>query len=191
MKKLLITLFAVVLLLTAGATAFAEEADLVISGANVTAMPGQTVEVPIVIEKNSGFCGLNLQFTYSDALTLVSFTNAAKTLNCTNITTTVWDGSGNYTETGNLAVLKFTVPETAEPGTRYPVRIRFIEAYDWELNDVTVSVTAGSVTVGSSVAAVYENGVEKAKYGDFETAVKACGENSYVKLLSDIQVNGT
>ncbi len=193
MKKFFAILLAAVMLLSAmGTTAFAaDEADVVISGAEVTAMPGETVEVPVIIEKNSGFCGMNLHFTYPEELTLVSFTNAVSTLTCTNITTTVWDGADNYTGTGNLAVLKFSIPATAERGTKYPVQINFIEAYDLDLNDVSVSVTAGFVTVGGPVAAVYENGEKKAQYSDFGKAVEACGTNGYVKLLCDTQVDVT
>lgn len=193
MKKILIILLiAVMLLPVIGTPVFAaDEADVVISGASVTALPGETVEVPIVIEKNSGFCGLNLHFTYSNALTFVSFANSVSTLTCTNITTTVWDGADNYTGAGELAVLKFTVPTNAELGTIYAVQINFIEAYDLELKDVQVSVTAGSITVGGPVAAVYEDGAKKAQYSDFGKAVEACGTNGYVKLLSDAQVNVT
>lgn len=193
MKKVFAMLLAAVMLLTAmGTSVFAaDEADVVITGADVTAMPGETVEVPVVIEKNSGFCGLNLHFAYSEALTLVSLTNSVSTLICTNITTTVWDGADNYTGTGSLAVLKFTVPATAQQGTKYTVQINFIEAYDLDLNDVAVSVNAGSITVGGPMAAVYENGTEKAQYSDFGKAAADCGANGYVKLLCDAQVNAT
>lgn len=147
MKKILSILFAVVMMFSTITVYASNTADVVISGAEVTAEPGETVEVPIVIEENTGFCGLNLYFSYSDALTFVSLTNSVNTLACTNDVTTVWDAAADYSGTGNLAILKFTVSDKAEYGTEYSIQINFVEAYDIELNEVSVSTTAGSIKI--------------------------------------------
>lgn len=123
-------------------------ADVVLSGAEVIAKPGETVELPIVIEENSGFSTLYLYFTYADELNFISITNAVDALVNTNGVANLWDGAEDYTGTGNLAVLKFTVPTTAAYGTTYPITINFIEAYDTNFNDVSVSLNAGSIWVG-------------------------------------------
>ncbi len=148
MKKILSMLLAVIIMFSAtGISVYATDtADVVIVGSEVIAKPGETVEIPIVIEKNNGFCFLQLQFQYPGELTLVSFTNAVSALACTSDATTVWDGEIEYTGTGNLAILTFTVSENAEHKA-YPVTINFIESYDYELNDVSASLTAGSIKV--------------------------------------------
>ena len=149
MKKLLSIFLAVALLLSVCATSVLafESADVVLSCGDITAYPGQTVEIPLVIEQNSGFCGLNLYFSYSSELTFVSLTNEVATLTCTSGLTTLWDGSENYMEIGTLALLRFAIPEDAAYNTVYTVEIHVVEAYDKELKDVAVSVIGGSVTV--------------------------------------------
>lgn len=149
MKKLLSMFLVVVMMFsTISLSVFASNAaDVVIVGAEITAKPGETVEIPIIIEQNNGFCGLNLHFEYSDLLTFVSLKNVVSSLTCTNSVTTVWDGADDYTGTGNLAVLTFTVPTTSEYGTKYTIQINFIEAYDIDLNDVSVLTSAASITV--------------------------------------------
>ena len=148
MKKLLLMLVAVVMMLaTVRIPSYAANTDgLVISGGKVTAKAGDTVEVPLVIEKNSGFAGLNLYFTYPSELTFVSITNSVTALTMTSDATTVWDGAANYTGTGNLAILKFAVSGNAEY-KEYSVGVHFIEAFDLLGNDVTTAVSAGSIEV--------------------------------------------
>ena len=149
MKRIQSILLALAMLLSALAVpVFASDsADVKLTGAEITAYPGQTVEFPVVILQNGGFCGLNLYFTHSPELEFVSLTNRAEELTCTSNITTVWDGSETYSETGTLAIIRFAVPSDAVYGTVYTVEIHVVEAYDRELNPVSVLTTAGSVTV--------------------------------------------
>ena len=150
MKKIFLSFFIVLVLFSVMGIAVSADTDVIIKGASVTAKAGETIDVPIVIEKNSGFCGLNMQFTYPDGLTYVSLNSSVASLTCTNSVTTIWDGSANYSDIGELAVIKVTVPSDAEDGDSYSIKINFIEAYDYDLNDVSVSVQDATVTVSAS-----------------------------------------
>lgn len=149
MKKLLSILLAVVMMLSTITVFASNTADIVISGSDVMAKPGDTIKVPLVIEKNSGFTGLNLYFTYPDELTFVSLTNSVSSLTCTSNVTTVWDGADDYTGTGELAVLTFTVSKNAEY-KGYPIEICPVEAYDVDLNELTISTTSATILVDAS-----------------------------------------
>lgn len=150
MKKVFLILLTVIMLLTtAGMSVLAaDDAGLIISASKVSAKPGDTVKIPLIIEKNSGFAGLNIYFNYSDELSLESVKNSASELTLTNDKTAVWDAGANYTALGELAVLVFKVSETAEYKS-YTIEINFIEAFDYDQNDVKVSISNGAIDVVS------------------------------------------
>ena len=148
MKKLLSLLLVAITLLSSGISIFASDtSDVVITASEVSAKPGEYVEIPIVIEKNNGFCGLNIYFTYPEGVTFDSISNSVGELTCTSDATVVWDGADNYTGTGELAVLKVFVSPDAEYGVKHTVKINFIEAYDLDLNDVSASVGEAVINV--------------------------------------------
>ena len=99
---------------------------------SVEAKPGETVEMTITLENNTGFSNLSLEIDYdSAALTLIeaepvssvggSFT-AAQELSVRPYNMQ-WDNAGDITYNGELAVLTFEVSETAE-GT-YPITVDY------------------------------------------------------------------
>ena len=184
MKKSLFYIIAATLLISAiGFTVFANgESRVVISGSHETASAGETVEVLVNLDSNSGFCGLNLYFTYTEGLEFVSLTNSVDSLMCTHDVTTVWDGAKDYTGTGTLALLTFKVPEDAAPGTKYDVDIYFIEAYNSALKNVSGTVSAGSITVEDDTPAVNSDLVIS---GSHEIA----GAGETVEMLVNIDSN--
>lgn len=180
-------LLAIVLMIsTVGVSVDASDnANVVITGTEVTAKPGDTVDVPIVIEKNSGFCSLYLSFEYSDELTVISITDAEDDLDCDsdilpdyNAAQGVWSADENYTATGNLAVITVTVSDSAEYTTSYPIKINFIESFDVDENDVTVSVTNATIKVTSPCDDAHTPATTWSTDGTYhwkECAISGCG----------------
>ncbi len=191
MKRIFsITLISVSLLLlvTVGFTVYANAgSDISISASHETGEAGDTVEVLLNLDSNNGFSTLNLYFTYPSELELVSFTNSVPSLVCTNDMTVLWDGGSDYTGTGTLAVLKFKIPDDAQAGTKYDIGIHFIEAFDSEYNDVTASLTNGSITVASSPEncdLVITGSKESAKAGDTVDIILNIDKNNGFSTLN-------
>lgn len=140
-----------------------------ISADNVTANPGDMVEVPIKIEQEINFADLSIEIGYdSNALELVgveenteigaAFTKA-QFLN-TNPYNMNWASAVNTTYSGTLVTLSFKV-KTKKAGI-YPISVDFYKGrngdysdgsdinYDENLEPINLLYSSGSVTVKSS-----------------------------------------
>ena len=148
MKKVL-AIFMVLVLCTSllSVTAFAAgSAAMRISDAE--AQPGETVSVNVTITSNPGVMGLQVEPAYDDAyLTLDSISAAdiggtVKTVGAA----VVWDGAEDFTYTGKIMTLNFTVKADAPAGTTTQVSVAVNASnYDEELVDFDVEV--GTVTI--------------------------------------------
>lgn len=162
MKRTAAGLLACILMILSvgGLTAVCADAGVSIAAAGVVGKPGETVLVPIRLEKNSGLAVIDIRFQYdADALTLIEGRNGdvfstfgGKTKNYT-----IYNGDGsNVTKTGTLMTLVFKVKPDAEPGD-YAVKpvvnsAAKTEGSGSDLNelDVLCATANGSITVAGS-----------------------------------------
>ena len=131
----------------------------VITVGSVTAVPGETVSVPVSISNNSGFAGFTFVFIAGDALTI---TNIAKgellqTADSGSFTTNVsggvvtWFNSVNTVGEGTLMLLTVSVADDAEEGV-YSIHTalkdnnetNFVDEYS---ESVPVEFINGTITV--------------------------------------------
>ena len=130
--------------------------------ANVTAEPGQTVEVPVSVVNNPGVAGAKITINYGSELVLrnaangeafadLQFTKSGQMVSPCSFT---WDSeSGMATQDGTILILTFDVPASAAGKTIDLVcTYRVGDIYDEDLNDVDFSVISGSVQVKSQDA---------------------------------------
>ncbi|MBQ7255861.1 MAG: hypothetical protein IJS31_06440 [Oscillospiraceae bacterium] len=155
-KRILSLLLCLSMLLALSVGAFAANApQLTVAGE--TAEAGEQATVSLNLSGNTGIAGMRLSVAYDSALTLDSIAGgeALASLELTqpgkltaNPINLFWDGLESDTSNGTVAVLTFTISETAQPGD-YPVTVSYVagEVYDGSLNDVALDVVNGSVTV--------------------------------------------
>ena len=162
MKKILSVCLALVLLLTCiSMQTFAEGAPAFSAG-SAEANPGDTVEIPILIENNPGIVALSVSVSFDrNVLTLQNassdgsvFPAAGITFGGTYDTDTfniLWeDGTStvNNTSSGLIATLTFLVSEDAPVGeTVVSVGYASSSVVDVNLNDVAFETVNGVVTV--------------------------------------------
>ena len=159
-KRLLSLLLALVLvagLLPIGAAAAQEPTVRVES---VSASPGDSVEVDIVLEHNPGILGATLTFTFDQDLTLVD-AQAGEALSCLTMTKPgqfvspcnfVWDGIELDPEDirdGVMLTLTFQVSERAAVGEDLSVSVSYAPGgiTGGDLQSVELAVQNGAVTV--------------------------------------------
>lgn len=164
MKKLISVCLALMLVLACiPLQASAEEGTPTFAVGTAEALPGETVEIPVMIENNPGIIGflvtvsfdttlLTLQNAVSESL----FSEGAMTLGGSYETATyniLWEnGTGsNATENGTFATLTFLVAADAPVGD-IPVSISYSakSTFDIDLNAVTFGTRAGAVTVAQA-----------------------------------------
>ena len=93
--------------------------------------PGESVTVPVVIENNPGFAGFTLAVDCPEGLELTairkgSLLNGSESgsfLSNPGKKLVNWNDSSNLGGDGQLFLLTFTISETGEPGTVYPVSV--------------------------------------------------------------------
>lgn len=133
MISLLLAMAMVVFILPVNVFA-ADTPDAEISVQSITAVPGSTVEVPLIIKNNPGILGATITLSYSSELTLIGVENgsAFSTLNFTKpgVFTSpcnlFWDGleiAEDDIRDGTIAVLTFEVSETVEEGAEQNIVI--------------------------------------------------------------------
>ena len=156
MKKFAI--FALIVCMCAGMMFFAHAEDApetraaqsaaTITVVEKTAIPGGTVEVPVVLSNNSGFAYIRVTLEYdSSILTLESVTNSVPELVMAQGNNMFsWDSSSNYTTDGELCILTFNVSEAVEIGS-YEITLAVIECYDENTDDVVFNVVNGCISV--------------------------------------------
>lgn len=154
MKKLLACTLALIMCLSVlNLAASASDTKIAIEAAE--GVPGEQVTVSISISGNPGLAYLKLRIAYDkDALTLIAAENTgllsgtfttSKTTD-TNPYIMQWMAAGNSASDGVIATMTFLVSNTAEPGD-YEIGLMVAECYDETLNDVSMNVVAGVLTV--------------------------------------------
>lgn len=134
---------------------------MTISVGRVGAKVGETVTVPIRIDKNSGICATTIQVQYDSNLVLNSVKRgeALKSLAFTppgslvyNNIKFLWDGTNADNTDGVIAYLTFTAPD--KYGV-YPIIISYEEddIIDGNTEPVACDLRQGKITVGNSVTA--------------------------------------
>ncbi len=119
-----------------------------ISVSSAAAKAGDTVDIPVVIENNPGFCYLRVRPEFDTAnLELIAVKagdvyadTVAKAVNIS-----VENGSDMKGD-GSILIMTFKIGETAEPGD-HPVELKFIECYNYDEEDVAVDITGGVIKV--------------------------------------------
>ncbi len=125
------------------------------------AVVGSIVNVPIVLEENSGFVSLSVKVLFdSSALTLETVTDTGKLIGgyfegyYDSPYYLVWENdiaTKNNTYTGEIAILQFRVNEDATPGT-YRVEIIMDDdgAIDKDGNSIEFALYSGTITITES-----------------------------------------
>lgn len=125
---------------------------------SISGAAGESVQVSVRIYKNPGIAGAKLTFVYDPALILTSgesgpafsvldYTGPGKFVSPCNFT---WDSeSGEATQNGDILYLTFMIPANGISDQTYAVNCIYNEGdiYDEALNDVTIEVISGVITV--------------------------------------------
>lgn len=171
MKKLLAVAIALALVFSCASVAFAAT-NLVISAENISANPGDTIEVPLNLTQNSGFSYMKVRIVYdTSSLELLSMVNG--TVSTSSFSTSgnaiLWDSDTNAAATGTLATCTFKIKDSATAGS-YSIEVNFIEAWDIDENDLTASVSNATLTVngGTSTPTEPTDGENKDVIGSYE-----------------------
>ncbi len=164
-KRYLASLIAIVMIMLTVFAPFGEAYNVYAAGngtakisvENVKANAGDTVEVAISLSNNPGVIGLRISVEYEagkldliDAVNGNVFAkNAAVFGNDLDASPFIlsWDESlaqGNINANGKLAVLKFKVNSSDAQ-----IKVQVKDLYDYDLNDVSCSVTNGRIYSGS------------------------------------------
>ena len=125
---------------------------------NVTASAGQNVSVPVLIKNNPGIAGAKITVTFDNGLALTSATkgDAFAVLDYTAPASLAsgcafnWDSlDAESNVDGTILTLVFTVPADAAPGDTFNVELSYRngDVYDVDLNDVSLAMVAGIITV--------------------------------------------
>lgn len=129
---------------------------------DLEAQPGETVEVPVSVEQNQGFSGLELVLEHDTALELVTDGDGKPVYSCGDLigTDTSVHMETGYSkcgialassqlirQEGTLVSLQFRVPSAAQPGDSFALRLTANAAYDNADQSVSVQVTSGSIRV--------------------------------------------
>lgn len=129
----------------------------IITIGNITANPGESVDVPVYITGNTGICGTTLKIAYDESLTLTKITQGDALTNLimtkpgslsANPFNLVFDGIEEDSSNGLFFTLTFTAPQ--DNGV-YDITAAY-EAGDivnGDLMPVDVLIKKGSIAVGS------------------------------------------
>ena len=163
MKKILSVCLAVILLLACIPMQSFAEGSPVFAAGNAEANPGDTVEIPILIENNPGIVALIVSVSYdADVLTLQGATSASlfsegdvtftgSSASNTDPFRIVWYnalGTENSTESGTLATLTFLVKEDAPVGeASIAVSYSPSSVFDINLDNVEFGTRDGVVSI--------------------------------------------
>lgn len=124
-----------------------------------SAVPGQEVNVDVVIQNNPGILGATLELTYDDALTLknvtagdafsyLTMTKPAKYMSPCRF---IWDGQECKKEDikdGTIMTLTFSVSKDVQSGKPLSIGVKILDGdfYDSNLNYVEATTIDGAVT---------------------------------------------
>ena len=127
------------------------------SASNASGCVGSTVDVTFTIQNNTapGLVGAELKGTYDTSkLEFVSAKNGSVMSSpiCNTKDGNIyfsWDDSltTGIVGDGVMCTLTFKIKDTCKPGDKIGIQLTQFKAHDTDLNDVTVTVTGGAVTV--------------------------------------------
>lgn len=129
--------------------------------AEITAKPGDEIEIPIQISNNSGFMGIALVFSYdSSAMTPISakrgsivtsglFDDSIETSQ-SNEFKVIWCGSDNIQRDGNLCTLKFKINDSASGEYKLTISFEQNNTYDNNYKPVKLNCEDVSISVQST-----------------------------------------
>lgn len=147
----------------------------------VTARPGDTnVVVSITISNNPGICGMLLKISYDQRLSLIdvqkgdalpALTLADFAVPYINPLNASWDGITSDYSDGDVLKLTFNVPENAEAGN-YNIIVSYEsgDVYDDDLNDLSLNLSNGYITVKSTN--IHEHSMKKVPAKDADCITK-------------------
>lgn len=173
--------------------------NIVIGSATATA--GNTVEVPVTVDKNAGIWGFqfNVHFN-SDALEVVSFTadpswSALGFLpvegnpNPATIQATA-NGFSNFTGTGTMGKLTFKVKDGVANGDYALTSTwRPNDCIDADSNEVATNVVPGKITVGSETS-TSETSTSETSTSETSTSETSTSETSKTEPSQDVPTDG-
>ena len=151
-------LLAVIMLMGALPVAvFAQDTPMTITVESVNAMPGETVEVDIILADNPGVSSLRFNVRYGGILTLMSVKYNSEfegqfvdPQTMSNPVTLTWlNPFGECDINGVFATLKFSVSDSAQADTIAPITVTYDpdDIYNMNEDNVDCNVNAGQVTV--------------------------------------------
>lgn len=157
MKKSILALFLIILMLLSSFPVSAVAAPTFVVE-SVTAEPGGTIDVPILVENNPGIACIQLTLTYDSALTLNSVTYnsdiggmSMPPQHLTSPAKLSWfNGTADTTGDWVFATLSFTVPEDADGS--FPIEITYEadDVYNIAEENISFSVINGGITVAEA-----------------------------------------
>ena len=119
-----------------------------IRGSEVSAGPGDTVELPVYVTDNPGFSYLKIAFTYDhDALTLIKIENGDVSADAFTKTSSSlsWDTGEDTTSNGLLCTFTFTINNSAV--NDYTIGLRVVSCYNLNEESVSFISTNGRISV--------------------------------------------
>ena len=162
-RRILLTLLSLIILSTMTVTASHASDAAVLEVGHVSAMPGDTVTVPIALSANPGIAGLSIQIGYDSARLQVSGIEAVapgaalgrltyvginEHTYSRNPFTVTWFGASNDTSTGVLLNVTFTVRTSAQSGMgAVTVSNRLNSSFNQNGDAVALTITQGGVTI--------------------------------------------
>ena len=147
MKKIL-SLILCVLLITGVTAAAGSPAALEMRIQETVSKPGETVEIPLALTQNPGFCYLKVNFTYDPAkLELVRIDNGNVSTDAFTVTdkAITWDTDKNAMGTGTLCTFVFTVKQNAEGAAN--VTVTPAQCFNYDEQTVSANGCEAAVTV--------------------------------------------
>ncbi len=171
----------------------------------VTGRAGESITVPLYVEKNTGIAGMQLTLSYDENLQLTSLIqskgqedSALETLvftspgNLSESTLTLpWYGLDADSTNGKILEMTFTIPEDAVDGTRYNIGLSYTKGniFDNDLNDVDAEIVNGSISVKNyTIGDINDDGIINIK--DITILARGIAGGYGVVLGKSADVNG-
>lgn len=157
---------------------------------NVSAQPGDTITIPVMVKNNAGFVSASLYIEYdSSVLTLIGAKDkgliggAMHTTNFVSPYILSWENdtkTSNYTVNGTLVELSFSVSTFADPG-EYSVKISSPThgVLDCNGNEVDCSFVNGKITVVAPDCDHDWSAWKKSSASRHKRSCDLCGEVEY------------
>ena len=135
--------------------------DTVIAVGTVSGVPGDTVNVPVVISNNTGIEAIQMELTYSEGLKLTGVL-AGTALSEHTFTPSgtydvypfnlMWDGTSNSISNGTMLTLIFRIDDEATEG-QYNINLQYKEGkiYNHDMENINPSIVQGVVNVSDYI----------------------------------------